>query len=62
MSSSLNDIMASAAQTDSFTLIKKKSVTSNVNQTERSETSKITRVITSAPYTPNTQILSSGTN
>ena len=62
MSSSLNDIMASAAQTDSFTLIKKKSVTSNVNQPERSETSKITKVITSAPYTPNTQILSSGTN
>ena len=62
MPSSLNDIMASAAQTDSFALIKKKSVTSNVNQPERSETSKITRVIASAPYTPNTQILSSGTN
>ena len=58
MSSSLNTIMASAAQTDSFGLIKKKSVTSNVNQPETSDTNKITRVITSVPYTPNTQILS----
>ena len=62
VSSSLNDIVASAIETDSFALIKKKSVTSNVNQPERSETSKITRVITSASYIPNTQILSSGTS
>ena len=62
MSSSLNDIVASAIETDSFALIKKKSVTSNVNQPERSETSKITRVITSASYIPNIQILSSGTS
>ena len=62
MPNSLNDIMASAPQTDSFTLIKKKNVTSNVNQPERSERNKITRVIASAPYIPNTQILSSGNN
>ena len=62
MSNSLNDIMASAPQTDSFTLIKKKNVTSNVNQPERSERNKITRVIASAPHIPNTQILSSGNN
>ena len=50
-SRSLNNIMASAAQT----------VISNVHQRETRETNKITRVITSAPYTANTQSLSSGT-
>ena len=54
--------MASAPQTDSFTLIKKKNVTSNVNQPERSERNKIIRVIASALYIPNTQIISSGNN
>ena len=62
MSSSLNDIMLLAAQTDSFALIKKKSVISNVDQPQTSETNKITRVITSAPYKLNTQILSSSTD
>ena len=53
--------MASAEQTDSFALIKTKSVTSNVNQPETSETNKIIGVIMSAPYTANTHVLSSGT-
>ena len=61
MSRSLNHIMASAEQTDSFALIKTKSVTSNINQPKTSETNKIIEVIMSAPYTANTHVLSSGT-
>ena len=59
MSSSLNVTMASAAQTDSFALIKKKSVTSNVKKSETSQANKTTRVIKNAPYTNNSKILSS---
>ena len=61
MKSPLNDTRASPAQTDSLALIKKKNVTSNVNQPETNNTNKIKRLITSTPYTANTQIFSSGT-
>ena len=52
---------ASPEQTDSFALIKKKNVTSTVNQPETNNTNKIKTLITSTPYTTNTQIFSSGT-
>ena len=61
MKSRLNDMSASPEQTDSFALIKKKNVTSTINQPETNNTNKIKRLITSTPYTANTQILSSGT-
>ena len=57
----LSDMRASPAQTDSFALIKRKNVTSNVNQPETNKTNKIKRRVTSTPYTTKTQILSSGT-
>ena len=62
MPTSLNDRTASAAKNDSLALIKKKSVTSNVKQLEASETNKIERIATSAPYTANTQRRSPGTD
>ena len=61
MKSRLNDMSASPEQTDSFALIKKKNVTSTINQPETNNTNKIKRLITSTPYTTNTQIFSSGT-
>ena len=57
---SLNDRKALAAQTDSFGLMKKKSVTSNVKQLEASKTNITEKVPTSLPYTANTQKTSSG--
>ena len=54
MSSLLNVITTSAAQIDSFSLIKKRSVTSNAKQPETSQANKTKRVIKSAPYTNNT--------
>ena len=54
MSSSLNVITTSAAQIDSFSLIKKRSVTSNAKKPETSQANKTKRVIKSAPYTNNT--------
>ena len=59
--SSLYNKTESAVQTDSFDLTKIKKVSSNVIQTESREESKITRVLTSAPYISNTQINSFGT-
>ena len=49
-----------AAQTDSFDLVKMMNVTSNVNQPEASETNKIPEIVTSLSYTGNTQIHSLG--
>ena len=57
---SLNDRKALAAQTDSFGLMKKKSVTSNVKQLEASKTNITEKVPTSLPCTANTQKTSSG--
>ena len=51
---------STAAQTDSFDLVKMNNVTSNVNLPEPSQTNKITKVITSVPYTGNSQIHASG--
>ena len=62
MPTSLNDRTASAAETHSLALIKKKNVTSNVKQLEPSQTKKIAKIATSALYTANTQRQSPGTD
>ena len=61
MSNSLH-YRKTAAQTDSFDLMKMNNLTSNLNQPELSETNKNTKVLTSIPYTVNIQKKSSGTN
>ena len=49
-------------QTDSIDFMKTKKVSSNVKQTESSKKSKLIKLITSAPFTDNTPIHSSGTD
>ena len=60
MRSSFYDRRASGAQNDSFDLMKMNNVTSNVKQAEPSKTNKITKVVTTTPYTTNTQTHHSG--
>ena len=61
MKNPLNDTRESQAKTDSFALMKRKNVTSNVIQPETNKTNKMKILITSTPYTAKTPILSSGT-
>ena len=61
MEKTLNDTRESQAKTDSFTLMKRKNVTSNVIQPATNKTNKMKILITSTPYTTKTPILSSGT-
>ena len=49
-------------QTDSIDLTKTNKVSSNAKQTESSKKSKLIKLITSAPFTDNTPIHSSGTD
>ena len=60
--SSLYGKSTTALETDSIHLTKINKVTSYVNLLESSEKSKITGLITSAPFTGETQIHSSGTD
>ena len=62
MRSRLYDQTPSTVQTDSIDFMKTNKITLNVKQLESREKSKITRVITSAPFTGKTQIHSSGTD
>ena len=62
MRSTLYDQTPSTVQTDSIDFMKTNKITLNVKQLESREKSKITRVITSAPFTGKTQIHSSGTD
>ena len=61
MKSPLNDTIESQAKSDSFALMKRKNVNSNVIQPETNKTNKMKILITSTPYTAKTPILSSGT-
>ena len=61
MRSSLYDKRASTIQTDSVDFTKTNKFTSNAKQLESSEKSKITRVLTSAPFAGIIQIHFSGT-
>ena len=62
MRSTLYDQTPSTVQTHSIDFMKTNKITLNVKQLESREKSKITRVITSAPFTGKTQIHSSGTD
>ena len=62
MRSSLYYKTVLALQTDSIDFMKTNKVSSNVKQTESSKKSKLIKLITSAPFTDNTPIHSSGTD
>ena len=60
MRSSVYDRRASVAQFDSLDFMKMNNDTSTLNQAEPSKTNKITKIVTTAQYTANTQIHPSG--
>ena len=60
MRSTVYDRRALAVQIGSLDLMKINILTSNVNQEETGKTNKITKVITTAQYTSNTEINPSG--
>ena len=62
MRSSLYYKTVLAVQADSIDFMKTKKVSSNVKQAESSKKSKLIKLITSAPFTDNTPIHSSGTD
>ena len=62
MRSSLYYKTVLALQTDSINFKKTKKVSSNVKQTESSKKCKLIKLMTSAPFTDNTPIHSSGTD
>ena len=62
MRSSLYYKTVLALQTDSIDFTKTNKVSSNVKQTESSKKSKLIKLVTSASFTDNTPIHSSGTD